>query len=189
MARPRNSDSMFPPGFSDSSVGPIRGTLSELPRALRTLLVADGTVTKLLEAFFWETIGVRVTSQEVVREDPFGVGEISDVIHRVVVIENAAQKHIYACATSKIVLNRLAPDVREALMHEHIGMGALLRAKRLETYREHRGLHIRDAGPTDAPLLETTPDSLVVEREYRIHTNSAPFVNIREVFPIARYIG
>ena len=38
--------------------------MEALPPFLRTLLVTDGTVTKSLEAFFWENIKVEMRMQE-----------------------------------------------------------------------------------------------------------------------------
>ena len=61
--------------------------LSLLPPFLRTLLVTDGTVTKSLEAFYWEPIKVVSITQELVqktnRRTVFDEDEVGQFLHHI----------------------------------------------------------------------------------------------------------
>jgi hypothetical protein len=55
-------------GYLNDARIPMQGggelDLATLPPFLRTLLVADGTVTKILEAFFWEPVRIESISNQ-----------------------------------------------------------------------------------------------------------------------------
>ena len=178
--------SMFPPGFSET---PARHTVNllEVPPFLRMILVADGTVTKLLEAFFLTPIQIRIIAQDVTDADPFETGASEQVLSRAVVLDNAALGQTYGYATSFTVLRSLGPELREALLTGRIGIGALLRQQRMETFREHVSIRTREAGDSAGPL-QISSGAPVVERTYRIFTNRKPLVQICEVFPIEIFL-
>jgi chorismate-pyruvate lyase len=180
--------SMYPPGFSRKTRSPERLDVSGMPRLLRTLLVADGTVTKLLEAHFWEPIDVKVTTQHTVFEDPFGSGDgIAEVAHREVVIVRRVQQRVLAFARSVIGLNLLEPELRAAVLSCEGGIGSLLRERRIETFREQLSVVARTADDF-AALLEVSPNASVAERTYRIYRNHKPIAEIVELFPIEMYV-
>ena len=180
--------SMYPPWFSRTTSPPeARFDISGLPPLLRTILVADGTVTKLLEAYFWEPVDVRVVAQGIVRLDPFDLGgEPEDVIRRDVILASDARGRPFATASSIIVLGQLDQRLRDGLLNEAMGIGALLRDGRLETYREQISVFSRPAGDS-AAALHVGADATVVERTYRIHRNRSPFIQVTEVFPVDMY--
>jgi chorismate-pyruvate lyase len=180
--------SMYPPGFSRSMPPPGRSfDISGLPPLLRTILVADGTVTKLIEAYFWEPVDVRVLSQEIVRAHPFDRDTPpEDIIRREVLLMSEAKGRPFAFASSVIVLGQLDERMRDGLLNEAMGIGALLRDNHLETYREQVSVFSRPAGES-ASALQVTADALVVERMYRIHRNRTPFIQVIEVFPVDMY--
>lgn len=150
--------------------------LERLPPFLRTLLVADGTVTKSLEAYFWEPVDVvalaqapRVLSAAV---PALELAAQAEVLERRVQLVGAESQRRYAEAHSLIRLDGLPDGLRAELLAGRIGIGELLRECGLETYRE-----ILDVGCQD--------DS--VYRTYRIVIQHRPAMLITETFPCAIY--
>jgi chorismate-pyruvate lyase len=114
--------------------------VESLPPFLRTLLVTDGTVTKSLEAFFWEPVEVEnleqktVTLQEPVNWLKAQAGQ--QAVLRKVRLRGTNSGRIYAYAESIIRLEQLPEKLRDDLLAGKIGIGELLRESALETYRE-----------------------------------------------------
>lgn len=151
--------------------------MARLPAFLRTLLVTDGTVTKHLEAYFWEPVDVVNLGQNEIRlEAPapwldLGVGEL--VLRRRVRLVGGASARIYAEAESLVRLSCLPERLRQELLAGSIGIGELLRERGLESYRE-----ILDLGAKEAER---------VYRTYRIVIGHEPAILITETFPCAVY--
>ena len=114
--------------------------LSLLPPFLRTLLVTDGTVTKTLEAFYWEPIKVVSITQELVQKPNritvFDKDEVGQFLHREIELVGQYTDTSYATADSYICLSRLPSSTAERLIANKIGIGELLRDEGLESYRE-----------------------------------------------------
>ena len=177
--------SIFPPGFSSSEAPrKLPAEFSRFPPPLRTILVADGTVTKLLEAHFWQPIRVTVITQEVVTGDFFGLGSEEILVREASIGPSVGAP--YAHAYSRISLGTLPPDLRSRLVDRTIGIGALLRERRLETYRELVSVVGRTADDS-ASALGIQPDDPIAERVYRICREGRPFIEIRELFPVQVY--
>ena len=105
--------------------------MEALPPFLRTLLVADGTVTKSLEAFFWEQIEVENLGQAPARLSEaapwlnLAAGE--SVLERRVRLRGMESGRVYAYAQSLIKLEALPEHLRADLQQGRIGIGELLR--------------------------------------------------------------
>ena len=136
--------------------------LAELPPFLRALLVTDGTVTKILEAYFWEPVAVRTLEQDFwTTERPvewLGLG------------------------AGEQVLIRLAHDLipatfRQRLIDREIGIGVLIRDSGLESYREVMEIGIDQPDPGEERVYRT----------YRIFIAGQPVILITESFPLAFY--
>ncbi|MEO1767528.1 chorismate--pyruvate lyase family protein [Thiobacter aerophilum] len=151
--------------------------MEALPPFLRTLLVTDGTVTKHLEAYFWEEVHVDNLGQaEVILEaavPALGLSAGEQVLRRRVRLRGRASKRCYGEAESLIRLPCLPERLQGELAAGRIGIGELLRERGLETYREI--LDVGWAGP-DA-----------VYRTYRIMIRGEPTILITETFPCAPY--
>lgn len=151
--------------------------MEALPPFLRTLLVTDGTVTKHLEAYFWEEVAVEnlgqteVTLETAVPALALGAGE--RVLKRRVRLVGRASGRCYGEAESLIRLPCLPERLRGELVAGRIGIGELLRERGLETYRE-----ILDLG-------RAGPDA--VYRTYRIMIHGEPAILISETFPCEPY--
>lgn len=158
--------------------------LEELPPLLRTLLVTDGTVTKVLEAFFWEPVNVNALRLEVASAPQaipwLNLSGGEEILSRHVELRGARSGDAYASAFSVVKLVEFDPALRDALVHGSIGIGVLLRESGLETYREILTVGVE-------PNTADDPQELRVYRTYRITRGKQPVILIRESFPWRLY--
>ncbi|ADC63871.1 chorismate--pyruvate lyase family protein [Allochromatium vinosum] len=158
-----------------------RIALSQLPPFLRALMVTDGTVTKILEAYFWEPVVVDTLEQrfEVALEPvPWLDVERGDsCLIRDAQLRGVDSGRCFAEAFSLIRTQLIPPDFRRRLIDREIGIGVLIRDSGLESYRE-----VLDVG------LERTADGrAAVFRTYRITIEHQPVILITEYFPLELY--
>lgn len=157
--------------------------LNTLPPFLRALLVTDGTVTKILEAYFWEPVAVDTIEQrfETAEEAvPAIVVEPGDCcMMRDARLRGTDTGRTFAEAFS-LIRTELIPDgFRQRLIDREIGIGVLIRDSGLESYRE-----VLDVG------MESDADGhRAVCRTYRIIIARKPVILITECFPLALYAG
>lgn len=178
---------------ADSKVACADGSLidlRELPPFLRTLLVADGTVTKSLEAYFWQPISVKPLHQcvEALEHSQSGLpAEVGDeVMRREVLLQGTDNEQVYAAARSYLWLDKLSPELREALELGKIGIGELLREQGIETYREIIELqYLHELPPEDELLMNISMPA--VARSYRIRVSGEPAFLVTEYFPLDQY--
>jgi chorismate-pyruvate lyase len=160
--------------------------IQALPPFLRALLVTDGTVTKILEAYFWEPVEVVTLQQELVSaEHPIDWIRVipgEQVLLRRARLSGADSARIYATAFS-VIRPKLIPETfRQRLVDREIGIGVLIRDSGLESYRE-----VLDVGME--PMAETSDatalgQSDLVFRTYRIIIEGEPVILITESFPL-----
>jgi len=164
--------------------------LKDLPDFLRTLLVTDGTVTKSLEAWFWEPVIVKVSRNECVAlsksldglEANFG----DKVLQREVSLCGKKTERVFSTAQSTIALQFLPEDVSESLEKGSIGIGEILRDKGLETYRDIFKLnYLPNYQPTQSLSDELSGE--IISRSYRIWVNERPAIIVNEFFSINFY--
>mgnify|MGYP001806534705 FL=1 len=155
--------------------------LSQLPAFLRALLVTDGTVTKILEAYFWEPVVVETLEQrfESAREPVPWVQILAGerCLVRDACLRGAHSGRSFAEAFSLIRIELVPPEFRQRLIDREIGIGVLIRDSGLESYRE-----VLDVG-----LDQTASGEPAVFRTYRIHIEGRPVILITEYFPLALY--
>jgi len=162
-----------------------------LPPILRTLLVSDGTVTKFLEAYYWEPIQVKrlFHGDFILEEDVPDVGltKGEHVLHRKVALRGVFSGRIFCYALSYIRPNQLWPGVRDDLIKGRLGIGELLRDRRVETYRELLSYELGPVGDLAADL-GAQPDEVLISRTYRIHIGRQPSLLITEKFPVSHFV-
>jgi len=171
--------------------GEVKGLeMANLPPFLRTLLVTDGTVTKSIEAYFWETVNVENLGQGVVPMDrdleSLELGQGDEVLQRRVRLVGEDSGAIYAHAESLLRLDRLPEELNHELQAGRIGIGELLRERGLETYRELLGFGVESMGDL-AEVFGGKDADLLVSRVYRIALNHHPTILITEKFPLLLY--
>ncbi len=167
--------------------GPTRSSISlaALPPFLRTLMVTDGTVTKSLEAYYWEPVRIedviiRETHAEAAIEW-LDVAAGESLIVRSVQLRGGVSRRLYASAFSIIRTAPLPPGLHGRLLSGEIGIGELIREVGLETYRE-----LLDFGATHdmTPFGGRATDVDCVYRSYRIVVDHRPAILVSECFPI-----
>lgn len=154
---------------------------ASLPAFLRVLLTTDGTVTKSLEAYFWERVAVDNRGQEYctlqdelpLLRRPKG----AQLLRRRVALRGADSGRLLVWAESWINAELLAPALKTELELGQVGIGELLRECGLETYRQ-----IVDCGYRSAD-----EDGECVWRRYVIVQAGQPFMQIQEYFPLSVY--
>lgn len=162
--------------------------MESLPPFLRTLLVTDGTVTKSLEAFYWEPVvieGVRNTVIEA--ESDIGWLDVSageKVVARSVLLRGGRSGALYASAFSIIRHSLIPESLRKNLLAGSLGIGELIRECGLETYREIQEFgHATDMSAYGGPQTDVE----CVYRTYRIILDHRPAILVSECFPVAAF--
>jgi chorismate-pyruvate lyase len=187
-AYPAGGSAFRSEGFLDQVAIARRGggelALAALPPFLRALLVTDGTVTKILEAYFWEPVEVLTLGQDLVPADgpiPWIDVTAGDwVLQREARLLGARSGRVYASASSVIRTELIPETFRQRLIDREIGIGVLIRDSGLESYREVLEI---GAEPRDARAMGDDG----VFRTYRIIIGRAPVILITERFPLAPY--
>lgn len=172
--------------------------LTKLPAFLRTLLVTDGTVTKSLEAWFWENVKIKAisNSSEILDKEIQSLEVYSGdkVLHREVLLKGVESSNIYACARSTVSLKHLPEEIGKALEKGEIGIGELLREKGVETYRDIYNINYFLECPQNDSLLSVLQEGAedkveILSRSYRIRVNGSPAIIVTEFFPVNMYKG
>jgi len=180
-------------GFLDDTLirraGGADVPIRELPPFLRALLVMDGTVTKTLEAYFWEPVKVVTLRQEFVHAGrPVAWIRIDSgdrVLIRSARLIGMESKCAYATAFS-VIRTQLIPEAfRQRLIDRQVGIGVLIRDSGLESYREVLEIGIEPAGENGDPTVPEKSD--LVFRTYRIVIDGKPVILITEHFPLNLY--
>jgi chorismate-pyruvate lyase len=161
-----------------------------LPPFLRTLIVTDGTVTKSLEAYFWEPVTVENLGQETAASHDdigwLGIKRGDTALRREVRLRGGQTGCVYAYANSLLRLEALPRQVCADLLAGRIGIGEILRERGLETYRE-----LLDIGRERGTPLEDACDAGQhdewVYRTYRVLLSHEPSMLITEKFPYQLY--
>jgi len=163
---------------------------SKLAPFLRVLLVTDGVVTRILDAYFAEPIDVNVLSHIEVRSEScypdIDVNVGDRIVSRCVVLRGHVTQRPYAFASSILVSDFLPKQLRRRLVEDRKGIGELLSCSRLETYREIIAIGQGEAGEL-AGHLAVAPDSCVVSRTYKIHLHGTAVMLIKETFSKAMF--
>jgi chorismate-pyruvate lyase len=160
-----------------------RVPLQELPPFLRALLVTDGTVTKILEAYFWEPVSVDTLDQRFeTAAEPVPAIQVQPgdrCLLRDARLRGTDTGRTFATAFSLIRAELIPEGFRQRLIDREIGIGVLIRDSGLESYRE-----VLDVGLDR--IADGTP---AVCRTYRIIIEKRPVILITECFPLTLYEG
>jgi chorismate-pyruvate lyase len=163
----------------------------KIPPLLRALLVTDGTVTKFLEAYLWEPIRVKRLFQgdAVVDQDVpwLEIKRGMPVLKRQILLQGLKSDKIYTFAESLIRVDRLWDGLREDLLEGRLGMGELLRDRRMETYRELLTYGRERVGRLSS-ILKVNRQEPLLYRSYRIFNRQLPTILITEKFPLRPFL-
>jgi chorismate-pyruvate lyase len=156
----------------------------------RILLVTDGTVTDVLEAYANEPIRVVKLNQSfdsVDAEKPeLDLPPSGRLLRRTVLLQGALSGQNFLFAESAITPDGLAREIVDGLVGSDKPVGRLLAQHRVETFREIVALGFDLAG-TCAQYFEVEPTSRLVFRTYRILVRQQPVMRITEKFPLSLF--
>lgn len=166
--------------------------MEAIPPFLRTLLVTDGTVTKSLEAYFWEPVIVENLGQTPVTlsggMDWLGMRQGDAALRREVRLKGEISGKVYAYAKSWLRLDLLPQNLKGDLLNGKIGIGEILRERGLESYREILDMG-REVDESLAPLFNSKACGELLYRTYRVIMQGEATILITEKFPCRLYVG
>jgi len=150
------------------------------------LLVTDGTVTNVLEAYAGERINViklrQTTEPAGLSVTDLEVQESDEVMHREVLLTGRDSGRTFVYALSQIVPDRLDPEMRRGLLESLKPIGRLFEENRVETFREILAAGREPAGARSVHFgIERAAP--LISRTYRIIARGRPIMLITEKFP------
>lgn len=153
----------------------------------RILLATDGTVTTILEVYAGESIETTRLAHSLQPVLPHSA-ELLDidvgrpVLNRHVLLRGVSSGTTFLYGESLIVPERLDPSIIDRLGSANEPIGQLLRACRLETFREVLAVGEQPAGSCGA-YFGSGHDAVLLFRTYRIILRGRPVVLITERVP------
>lgn len=173
----------YSPDFVITGARGERMTLAQLPPFTRVLLMTDGTLTKVLEAYYWEQVGVEVVAQLLLPAqahiDWLEIRAGEPVLHRRVRLRGMNSNVVYARADSLIRPSLIPESLRSGLVAGSLGIGELLCDSRMETHRELMEIGLAEDKADCGDSRGLGPS---VFRTYRILLQSHPAIAVRESF-------
>ena len=158
--------------------------LVDLDPIQRVLLVADGTVTQLIEAHALQSVDILVLDQQIRRleiDAPWLAADAgTEVCERQVVLLGGRDRVPYLYAVSLIAMDRVPVEVARGLQQKKQGIGRLLLHSGVESRRERLWFGIEQLQAPPEPIGHWTE---VVSRTYRIIAGGRPLMLIEEKFP------
>jgi chorismate-pyruvate lyase len=175
-----------PRAIVDRAVRPLKRSPLQ-----RILLVTDGTVTEILEAFTGESmrlIKLHETVDNLEEALPgLGLGQGERVLRRQILLQGKMTLTNYTYADSYIAVDRLDEALRRALLESHKPIGFLIQEQRMETFREILGCG-RELAGSIAPHFDLEPTHGMIWRTYRVFFRGEPIMQITEKFPESHFL-
>lgn len=160
--------------------------LEELSPLQRILLIADGTLTKLLEISLNERMQIVKLLEEVFpTPSPIEALELDagqEIIERKILLQGKLSGRNWLYADSIIVLNRLEKNFQDKLLNSHEPIGKLWIAHKTETYKEIITAR-REPAHDLGVHFQIGPQQILLSRTYRVFCQHAPIMMITEKFP------
>lgn len=164
---------------------------STLSTFQRILLTTNGTITDMLEAYFFEPIQLIKLSEELVKSDreflPMQLKPGTEVIDRKILLRGRISRKNYIYAESIIVLNTLDEHFKNELLKNQKPIGKIWLEKRVEMFKE-----IIDSGKYPANELahyfNIEPSENLLGRTYCTISNQKYTTMITEKFPESYFL-
>ena len=156
----------------------------------RVLLVTDGTVTEILEAYTGESMRLIKLYEDIVTLDAdlpgldFVAGQ--QALRRKILLQGKMSLTNFLFADSYVALDRLDDWMRHGLLESHKPIGFLMQERRLETFREIVGCG-RELADGLAPYFGVSDGDGMIWRTYRVLSGGQPIMFITEKFPEAHF--
>jgi len=162
--------------------------VNRLEALQRILLITDGTLTEILEAYFAERIALVKVSQRVIAATPQHAllnpipGET--LIERKILLQGTRSRTNYVYAESLVAVDRLAPSFRDQLLNSDTPLGRLWLEHKLETFKQMHEVCCRPANSL-AHYFECGEEEPLLARTYRVISAGRVVMVISEYFPVA----
>ena len=156
----------------------------------RLMLVTDGRITDIVQAYSGETVeAVKLHQELIISSDrpDLQLDRQSQLMERSILLQGTKSKTNYLYADSQIVLERLDPAIRNELIFTRQPIGKLLRENQVETYREIIDCGIEPAGRL-AQYFQIDPASKMIYRTYNVLIKRLPVLQITEKFPTTHFV-
>lgn len=171
---------------------PVGGDPGSLSLMQRILLVTDGTVTHIVEAYAGEPIQVVKLDQSfdtwASQSPDISLSENEPIVRRKVLLRGSRSQANYVYAESVILTDRLDPRVRDELISTEEPIGKILTHSRTETFREVIRSGRQPAGAVGQyfGIEESEP---LIFRTYTINAGARPIMLITEKFPASSFVS
>ena len=153
----------------------------------RILLIADGTLTEILEAAHLEPIQLVKIAQERVPATTAHAALVptlhENMLTRKILLQGRQSGKPYVYAESVIAVERLSPAFQDELLNSDIPLGRLWLKHRLETFKELPVFSRQPADDLGTHFGPAAPASLLA-RNYRVFSGGKPVMLIGEYFPV-----
>ncbi|MEL6494499.1 MAG: chorismate pyruvate-lyase family protein [Cyanobacteria bacterium J06623_7] len=170
---------------------PKQATLPVKSFLQRLLLVTDGRITDIVQAYAGETVeAVKLRNQLIIsgsRRSPLQLDREYQLLDRSILLQGLETKTNYLYADSKIVLERLDGKISDKLIFSQEPIGKLLRENKIETYREILDCGIEPAGSLGA-YFDIKPSAKLIYRTYIVLIAGLPVMQITEKFPTTHFV-
>jgi chorismate-pyruvate lyase len=149
------------------------------------LLITDGTLTEILEAYFLERIELVKISERMLTigecDAPLAGESGEPVMERKINLRGARSGMNYVHADSLVLVNRLDPSFHSELLGTDIPLGRLWRHHRLETWKDLVSIERRDARELHVHL-DCDEDTPILARAYDVFSSRKLVMRIAEYF-------
>lgn len=170
---------------------PKQATLPVKSFLQRLMLVTDGRITDIVQAYSGETVEAVKLHQKLINCDAkfssLRLEKKQQVIERSIVLQGKDTKTNYLYADSYLVLERLDPEIRNQLIFSRQPIGKLLRENKVETYREIIDCGIEPAGKL-AKYFDIDAKAEIIYRTYLVLIDGLPVMQITEKFPTSHFV-
>jgi len=160
--------------------------LASLSALHRVLLITDGTLTEILQAYFLEEIQLVKLTEEIqisTKPCPQLQAEPGErLMVRTILLRGQQTGRTYVYAESLIALDRLDDNVRSRLVTTKIPIGRVWVENKLETFKEFIRAQ-RELADDNADHFGIEPDDVLLSRSYRVIWKGRPVMMITEKFP------
>ena len=149
-------------------------------------MIADGTLTKLLEALLSEKMQVKKLFERVGNIEkeiaPMEIGQERKIINRKILLYGSISGKTWLYADSIIVPDRLEKNFKERLLSSNETIGKLLLEQKMETFREIIATGREPAGGLSDHFQIKNTDWLLY-RTYLVFFKRKAIMMITEKFP------
>lgn len=164
--------------------------LQQLSPLQRILLVADGTLTNLLEVYLAESMRIvklteRVFSAENTLAD-LHLAPGQRLVEREILLQGQRSRQNWLYAHSLIALERLSKAFQEQLLHSEVPIGKLWLQHQTETFKEILVARQESAGELARYFPVQAQDPLL-SRTYRVLCEGQAVMLITEKFPASYF--